>query len=325
MQWIKQIKTVHVKLLHNNYYKREHRPKTAILTLRKFEREYSWRTRLKEIKEKRTAVYVTTSMFKVAKSKCGKWRGGGEGRESSLGVVTRGDEEVGEHCELVIREHLFVVLPVVVVSAFELRQRRLHGYLNTTTTTVTFARRWERMWRERRTCIGWGSLTCVLRSMSTRGTSGGTSYGKARTHAHNPNTPAWRRRTLSVGKASGGVPAGVNLRLFLIGVRARPSKYLCKKHPRTFHDLSPADEEINIWWRNYEKVVGHREVTTVKKTRESHRGRLAHLKHSKSKNCPIQVKGQSDAKGKVTSTCSSSMRSLTMRSMRVFVAGSRIR
>ena len=69
-------------------------------------------------------------MFIVAKSKMWQVKKRGRGGESSLGVVTRGDEEVGEHCELVIREHLFVVLPIVVVSAFELRQRRLHGYLN---------------------------------------------------------------------------------------------------------------------------------------------------------------------------------------------------
>ena len=44
-------------------------------------------------------------------------------------VVVGRDEQIGEHDELVVRELLLVVLPVVVVCAAEIRQRFLHRQL----------------------------------------------------------------------------------------------------------------------------------------------------------------------------------------------------
>lgn len=71
-------------------------------------------------------------MFKMSNSLRDQCVLGWQGRE--LGVVAWRHEEVGEDRELVIREHLLVVLPVVVVRALELRQCLLDSYLRTTIT-----------------------------------------------------------------------------------------------------------------------------------------------------------------------------------------------
>lgn len=47
-----------------------------------------------------------------------------------LGIVTRGDQQVGEHQELVVCELLLVLLPVVMVSPPEVRQSLLHSHFN---------------------------------------------------------------------------------------------------------------------------------------------------------------------------------------------------
>lgn len=50
------------------------------------------------------------------------------------GVVTGGDQQVGQHQQLVVCELLLMLLPVVVVRPPEVRQRFLHGHLETSTS-----------------------------------------------------------------------------------------------------------------------------------------------------------------------------------------------
>lgn len=47
------------------------------------------------------------------------------------GVVTGGDQQVGQHQQLVVCKLLLMLLPVVVVRPPEVRQRFLHGHLET--------------------------------------------------------------------------------------------------------------------------------------------------------------------------------------------------
>lgn len=49
------------------------------------------------------------------------------------GVVTGGDQQVGQHQQLVVCELLLMLLPVVVVRPPEVGQRLLHGHLETGT------------------------------------------------------------------------------------------------------------------------------------------------------------------------------------------------
>jgi len=71
------------------------------------------------------------------------------------------------------------------------------------------------------TCMGWGSLTCELRSMRIWGMKSGTSYGYACTYAHRPRTPAWRLMIFSMATASERI-------VFLILVELRRSKWSWK-------------------------------------------------------------------------------------------------
>lgn len=52
------------------------------------------------------------------------------------GVVTGGDQQVGQHQQLVVCELLLMLLPVVVVRPPEVGQRFLHGHLETSTRYV---------------------------------------------------------------------------------------------------------------------------------------------------------------------------------------------
>lgn len=48
---------------------------------------------------------------------------------TNLCIVAGGHQEVGQHEQLVVRELLFVLLPVVVVGPPEIRQRLFHSHL----------------------------------------------------------------------------------------------------------------------------------------------------------------------------------------------------
>lgn len=50
------------------------------------------------------------------------------------GVVTGGDQQVGQHQQLVVCELLLMLLPVVVVRPPEVGQCFLHGHLGTSTS-----------------------------------------------------------------------------------------------------------------------------------------------------------------------------------------------
>lgn len=50
------------------------------------------------------------------------------------GVVAGGDQQVGQHQQLVVCELLLMLLPVVVVRPPEVGQRFLHGHLETSTS-----------------------------------------------------------------------------------------------------------------------------------------------------------------------------------------------
>lgn len=49
------------------------------------------------------------------------------GRAAGSGIVAGGHQEIRDHCQLVVREHHFVVAPRVVVGAPEVGQRLLDG------------------------------------------------------------------------------------------------------------------------------------------------------------------------------------------------------